>query len=113
MYDEDTRERVLMLLELGFSPTRISRMLGGRPGRSTIEKWQRGVVPTGKRRKSCALTCEEKVRAVRRVQAGEDYRSVAEEVGCVPATLLTWRQKLEANGETALRTRLDDYLDKR
>ena len=111
MYSDRERERALMLVELGYSPGRASRILGGKPSRAAIMRWMKGEEPTRRRGQPCALSCAEKVAAVRRVQDGEYYRDVAEDVGCAPSTLLTWRRKMERDGEAALRTRYDEYFE--
>lgn len=110
VYDQQTRERALELIEQGYSPREVSKKMGGRPGHMIIRKWAQGYVPQGKRRTARLYTAKEKVAAVQRVMAGERYADVAEELGCAPTTLVNWRTTYETDGEHALRTRVDDLL---
>ena len=112
MYDDETIGRALELLSLGLSPREVSRRMGGRPGHAVIRKWARGELPEGRRRPRAMYLQGEKVRAVERVEAGEDYREVAAELGCAPTTLLTWRRLRAEGGDDALRTSIDDVADR-
>ena len=108
MYDAQTRETALRLLEQGHSPREVSKIMGGKPGHGIIRRWAAGHTPTGKRRSTRLFTVQEKLQAIQRIQAGEDYHEVARELGCEGPTLLTWRRLYTQKGEEALRTRVDD-----
>ena len=107
MYSEKTRERALGLVREGLSYREVSRELGGKPGPAIIRRWADGYVPTGKRMRSMAYTMQQKLGALKRVEQGEHYRDVASDVGCAPATILTWRRLWRDGGEKALETAVD------
>lgn len=110
MYDEATRARALELVASGMTFTDVSRKMGGKPGPAIIRKWSLNELPTGKRSKRMVYTQRQKLEALARVEAGEDYTAVAAEVGCSPPTLLTWRKLREQGGDEALITAVDRML---
>lgn len=108
MYDEETRNRALAMLDEGLSHRDVSRRMGGSPSPSCVRNWQMGRVPAaGPRKDAVRLTSQEKTAAVRRVLGGEHYRAVAEDVGCAPSTLLNWRRAYAERGEVGLMTEED------
>ena len=110
MYDEATRKRALEFVASGMSYVDASRKMGGKPGPAIIRKWSMNELPTGKRSKRMAYTQRQKLDALGRIEAGEDYTAVAAEVGCTPSTLLTWRKLREQGGDEALVTAVDRML---
>lgn len=112
MYDEKTRERALRLVRDGLSYRKASEAMGGRPGPAIIRRWAEGFVPTGKRRPQVTISCEEKLQAIQRLEDGENYRSIAEDLGCAPSTVITWRRIRDEKGVDALKTKIDRYLER-
>lgn len=105
MYDEETRERALAMLDDGLSHREVSRRMGGSPSPTCVRNWQLGRVPGRVSRKDgVRLSSQEKLAAVRRVLDGERYRAVAEDVGCAPSTLLNWRRAHADRGGVGLVT---------
>lgn len=105
MYDEKVRRRALGLLAEGLSHREVSRRMGGSPSPTCVRKWQLGQLPgCAARRPPVRLSAQEKLAAVARVLGGEDYRDVAEDVGCAPTTLLGWRRAHAERGEAGLVT---------
>ena len=111
MYDEKTRSQALEMLSQGMNAREVSEAMGGKPGPRIINKWAAGYVPKGKRRTSKIITASQKIAAVERLEAGEDYRSISDRLGVAPATVLNWRRVLKSDGPDALRTRVDELLD--
>lgn len=111
MYDEKTRERALGLLREGLSYREVSEAMGGKPGPAIIRRWAEGYVPTGKRSRPMAYTLQQKLDALDRLERGEHYREVAADLGCAPASVLTWRRLLRNGGVDALVTAVDRIRD--
>ena len=58
-----------------------------------------------------AYTLQQKLDALDRLERGEHYREVAADLGCAPASVLTWRRLLRNGGVDALVTAVDRIRD--
>ncbi len=65
----------------------------------------------GNRRGAGRFSARRKQAAVERLIRGEDLELVSRELGVTAATLSAWREKFEAGGEAALKSREPDERD--
>lgn len=94
MYSEEVVQRALALVGEGFSPARVSRMMGGVPSAGAIARWRRSGRPgRGPRRVGRVFSVADRLEAVRRVAAGESVAQVAAAMGCSTAAVRNWRRR--------------------
>lgn len=103
MYDMETKERALALVDSGMTPREASAALGGSPSWKAIARW-RSLRAQGRplRKPVVRLSADEKVAAARRVLAGERVGSVADDVGACAQALRGWARAVAERGEVSL-----------
>ena len=85
-YSDDDKGRAQRMNDAGVCNAEIARRLGCTA--STVDGWVKSSHPTGRR-----FTEEEKVKAIYRVEDGEDVATVAAEIGAAYSTVYRWLKK--------------------
>ena len=108
MYDRQTRVRAVELYLEHHSAAKVAKILDG-PSRSCIGSWMASAFGSTKRvARTEGFTVDAKIKAVKRVLAGEAATWVAKDIDVSSGAVYCWVRRYEKSGSLGLMSRQDE-----